>query len=101
MNQKLQHEHTSMRRAMNELAGFYGNEHREFSLSEHKREVDAKDTRIESYWEWVVHRIESANGTVELDIQKALTFGEPVQTGAPQGYRPRCHPGDFATTPAG
>ena len=71
MNQKLQHEHAPMQRAMNDLAAFYGTEHREFGLSEHKRELDAHDTRLESYWEWVVHQIEAANGTVEADIQKA------------------------------
>ncbi|WP_321966977.1 hypothetical protein [Burkholderia cepacia] len=60
---------TAMDKAMARLEGAFGHEHPEFNRGEHEREVNCGDTRLWSYWMWVVHQIEATGSTVDLAIE--------------------------------
>ncbi|KVV40959.1 hypothetical protein WT27_13635 [Burkholderia territorii] len=66
-------EASPMDTAMSKLKVAFGAEHEEFSRSEHQREVECGDTRLWTYWEWVVHQIEASGRTVDMAIAEATT----------------------------
>lgn len=61
-----------MRLATQQVNAAFGREHPEFTRKEHDREVNAGDTRLREYWEWVVHQIEGAHMTVAQAIEQAM-----------------------------
>ncbi|TAL80687.1 MAG: hypothetical protein EPN77_19305 [Candidimonas sp.] len=49
-----------MAAAMANLEAAFGAEHPEYRRAEHQREIERGDTRLWTYWEWVVHQMEAA-----------------------------------------
>lgn len=53
---------TPMEQAMLECEQKWGDEHPFYCKEDWAMELAARDTRLSSYWEWVMHRIESNGG---------------------------------------
>lgn len=56
---------TPMEQAIESLEALFGNEYPQNPRSDFKYEKEEGNTRIEGYWEWVVHQIESEGVTVD------------------------------------
>ncbi len=68
-----------MEMAMANLESAYGMQHPQYSRECHKDEVGCGDTRLHSYWEWVVHQIEADGRTVEEDLAGSPFFGKRIE----------------------
>ena len=62
----------SMDDACRDLEVAFGDEHPAFTRGFHAESLATRDTRVTSYWEWVVHQIEASGLTVDtaLELQR-------------------------------